>query len=208
MIKAVLFDVDGTLISLDIVVEAIQHVCKKRSLRVLTRDEIYAKIIGYPLSVGIRRVLPMSDGEVEAFDKDYIEHYAKYHVSHMLPHVRETIQTLKDRKIKIGIVTTKGRETAAKTIKDLKISHDVIITADDVKHVKPDAEPALKACKTLGVKPEDAVMVGDHVFDVRCARNAGCIAVGVTTGVSSREQLINERADYVFDDIKSVLELV
>ncbi|MEM0372383.1 MAG: HAD-IA family hydrolase [archaeon] len=207
-VKAVLFDVDGTLVDLDVVVKAIQHVCEKRGLRVLTRDEIYSRIIGYPLAKGIQRVFPMDDRQAKEFDGDYIEYYKTHHTAHLLPHARETLQALKDKRIKIGIITTKGRDTAMVTIKSLKIPHDVIMTADDVKNVKPSPEPALKAMKKLGVKPGECAMVGDHVFDVRSAKGAGCVAVGVTTGVSSREALIKEKADYVFEDLKRVLELV
>ncbi len=205
--SAALFDVDGTLISLDAVVKAIQETCEQLDLRVLSKEEIYEGIIGIPLKKAIKKFFPFTEEQAEEFDNLYHENYITRHVSKLLPTVKETLQVLKDKKIKIGIITTKSKRTGLQSIKDNNIPHDVIVTQEDVKKVKPSPEPILKALKELGVKPEQAVMVGDHVFDVQSAKNAGCAAVGVTTGARSEKELREAGADFVISELKELLEL-
>lgn len=207
-INAVLFDVDGTLVDLDIVVKALQETMKKWNVEVLSKEEIYKKIVGTHLEKTIKKLYPhLTIKQVKEMREDYHTLY-KNHTPEFLPHAKQILQTLKDKRIKIGIITTKSRTTAVQTVKDLKIPHGVLITADDVKEVKPSTEPLLKAFEKLGVSPSSAMMVGDHVFDVRAAKNAGCISVAVTTGASSAEELKAEKPDFLFSDLIKLTEII
>lgn len=208
MIKAVLFDVDGTLVDLDIVVKAINHTCRDWNLKELTQEEIYEKVIGLPLKDSMRFFFPFTEQQAIQFSEDYHEHYKKFHVAHLLPNAKEVLQTLKDKKIKVGIVTTKSRATGLKTIKDLNIPHDVLITQNDVKQVKPHPEPINKALEKLKVLPAEAMMVGDHLYDVEAANKAGVISVAIDTGARTKEQLMKSKPNYLIHDLKEILEIV
>ena len=208
MIKAVLFDVDGTLVSLDVVVEAINHTCRDWNLRELTKGEIYEKVIGLPLKDSLKEFFPFTKQQAIQFSEDYHENYKKYHVAHLLPNAKQVLQTLKDKKIKVGIVTTKSKATGLKTIKDLNIPHDVLITQDDVKKVKPHPEPINKALEKLKVQPAEAMMVGDHLYDIESANKAGCISIAIDTGARTKEQLMKSKPNYLIHELKEILEII
>jgi phosphoglycolate phosphatase-like HAD superfamily hydrolase len=73
-----------------------------------------------------------------------------------------------------------------------------------VKNVKPNAEHLEATLKALEVKPEEAMVVGDGISDIRCARELQAIAVGLPTGVSSPKELISAGANYL---ITSIIDL-
>ncbi len=66
-----------------------------------------------------------------------------------------------------------------------------------MRHVKPDPEHLAAALKVLDVLPEETVVVGDSRVDMQCAKELKAVAVGLPSGVSSVEQLMNSGADYV-----------
>ena len=66
-----------------------------------------------------------------------------------------------------------------------------------LKHVKPDPEHLDAALKILGASPEETVVIGDSRVDMQSAKGLGAVAVGLPTGVSTVEQLMNGGADYV-----------
>ncbi len=208
MIKAVLFDVDGTLISLKFVVEAINETAQLMGLRGITTNEIYSNIVGYSLKDKLKQIYPeINDKQVEEFRKKYHEIY-KAKKEKLLPNARETIEELKSMNIKIGIVTTKSRDTATEALEETKLKYDVLITSEDVSRIKPDAEPVLKALEKLKIKPEEAVMVGDHNFDIQSAKNAGVVAIGIDTGAKTADELAKEEPDYLIHNLIQVVDII
>jgi phosphoglycolate phosphatase len=81
-----------------------------------------------------------------------------------------------------------------------------VLGADDVQKGKPDPEPVNKTLEKFGYKPEEAIVVGDTVFDVRMGLNAGVRACGVTYGNGSRESL--SEANWLIDDFAQLLEII
>jgi phosphoglycolate phosphatase len=73
-----------------------------------------------------------------------------------------------------------------------------------VKYVKPHTEQFELVLKALGVHAKDALVVGDSVVDVQSAREIEAVAVGLTTGFSSTEQLMNSGANFI---ITSLMDL-
>ena len=103
---------------------------------------------------------------------------------------KETLQKLKTKKIKIGIVT---RNCRVSTIEALKITDmlqliDIIVARDDCENPKPDPSHLIKALKGLNIKSNEALMVGDSWLDALCAIDAKVKFVGVLTGYSSQEK--------------------
>ena len=208
MIKAVLFDVDGTLISLKFVVEAINETAQSMGLKKITTSEIYSNVLGYSLKEKLKQIYPeIGDEGAEEFRKKYHEIY-KEKKEKLLPNARETIEELKSMNIKIGVVTTKSNETATEALEETKLKYDVLITSDDVSKIKPDAEPVLKAVEKLEVKADEAVMVGDHEFDVQSAKNAGVTAIAIDTGARTAKELAKEQPDYLIHDLIEVVGIV
>ncbi|MFH0987102.1 MAG: HAD-IA family hydrolase [Candidatus Micrarchaeota archaeon] len=210
-IKAFLFDVDGTLVSADAVIHAAQVTMKEFGLRVLTKKEIYEKLMGGVIPRAFPEIYGISVEKALEVEKKYIKNYNKMHEQHVIPHAVEVLRALKKRGMKIGIVTTKSRATAETALKSCGLDYDELVSADDVKpdEIKPSPIPIIKICRMLKIEAENAVMVGDMDVDVIAGKRAGCaMAVGITTGVHDRKKLKQAGADYIIDDLKEILELV
>jgi len=108
---------------------------------------------------------------------EYIRYSLKTHDKYIksYDHVEDGLIKLRNKGLKLAIVTSKRRETALKGLKcfDLEKYFDVIITPEDSKKHKPDGEPVLKACEVLKVSPVETIMVGDSHNDILCGKNAG-----------------------------------
>ena len=78
---------------------------------------------------------------------------------------------------------------------------DAVVTSDDVGRRKPDPAPFLHACRTLGVAPGEAAVVGDSANDAEAARAAGCRVLLVTYGYSERRDVRTLDSDGVIDTL-------
>ena len=108
--------------------------------------------------------------------------------------------------LKMGICTTNSEKSANFILNRFRISgfFDVVVTRNSVKQVKPNPEHLGVALKALNVVPEESVLVGDSGTDMLCARELKAIAVGLSTGVSTIEQLKSKGANYV---VTSIIDL-
>ena len=82
------------------------------------------------------------------------------------------------------------------------------MSASDVVNPKPSPDPALLALERLGVSAESAIMIGDSVFDLRCARGAGLRSGAVLYGAGNKADLLAETPDYVFTTPTDLLDWV
>jgi len=112
----------------------------------------------------LRKVATIMDAiELEAIDGACI-----------LDGVVETLEMLKNRGVKIGIITRSCREYAIRVIDKFGLQNviDAVAARDDVLRPKPAAEHPRYLMKILGVNPSETALVGDHLMDVLCAENA------------------------------------
>lgn len=103
--------------------------------------------------------------------------------------VREALQQLKEKKLKIGVITRSCREYALKALKVACLLEyiDVIVARDDFVKSKPHAEPLVHAMKTIGSKPEETIMIGDSIIDFQCAKYAGVKFIGINPNNSLKK---------------------
>jgi HAD superfamily hydrolase (TIGR01509 family) len=103
----------------------------------------------------------------------------------------EILRDLERRRLMLGVVTSRNREEAAAFLAqhDLGDLFWVVITRDDVRRLKPHPMSVAKAAEHLGLSPEQCVMVGDTNLDVRAAKRAGALAVGVLCGFGTQRDL-------------------
>jgi phosphoglycolate phosphatase len=92
---------------------------------------------------------------------------------------RETLDWLRAHGIRIGIVTRNCRTAVERLLSEIPLPHDVLITRGDTERVKPDPLHLLQALRRLEVPPSRAVMVGDHVMDIRSGQAAGARTLGI-----------------------------
>jgi len=117
---------------------------------------------------------------------------------------RTILQILKEKKMKIGIITRNNRNVAVQVLKkcDLCQYIDVILARDDVNRVKPHPDHVVKGMQRLNSVPEQTVVLGDHHFEIVAGNRAGCFTVGFLSGSGTRETL--KEADLILDSIKDL----
>lgn len=93
----------------------------------------------------------------------------------------ETLRWLQARGIRVGIVTRNSPQAAARVLRQIPLPYEVLLTRADTPRVKPDPLHLHLALERLGALPEYSVMVGDHRMDVQAGHAAGMRSVGVLT---------------------------
>lgn len=209
MIKAILFDLDGTLIdSTDLILNSFNYVLKTYLKKEVPEDEIRS-LFGRPLYYQ----MALFGGEERADElvKRYREHNLASHEEYLKPidGARETLEVLKKRGYRLGLVTSKKEDAArlGMQICQIETYFEVFVFSDDVKIHKPEPEPILYALKKLNLRPQEAVYVGDSTYDIICGQRAGVKTVGVGYTPVGREALLAAKPDYWIEDIKELLEI-
>jgi pyrophosphatase PpaX len=204
--KAVLLDIDGTLINLDAVVNSMIKASKEMKLKPLTKYIVLNKIIGHRTVPTFKKIYPKYASRAYEFRRLYHKAYFKAKET-PTPYSQQVLKLIKRNGLKIGIVTSKSKVLAKKTLR--RFVYDALITEDDVVYTKPNKEPVVKVCRKLRVKPRECVFVGDMNFDMMASRRAGCaLAIGILTGKGSRKELSRGGADKIIKNLKGLEKLL
>lgn len=179
MIDTVIFDFDGTLANTNqMIINSFKHIYSV--FRNEECDENYVmNTFGEPLALTLTRDFGQYNFE------DVIACYREYQNDRFLDEVtlyetvNDTLEYLKSKNIKIGIATSRLKNSTLSALKNFNIEKyfDVIIAADDVEKHKPDKEPLIKAINVLKSSPDKTLYVGDSRFDMECAINANATPV-------------------------------
>jgi phosphoglycolate phosphatase len=166
----------------------------------------------------VRRALTNSlDGEPDdaLFEKAYpvfLDLYADNTSkrSILYPGVKQGIAFLKSAGYKLGCVTNKAAQFTEPLLKDLGIydNFSIVISGDSLPQKKPDPAPLLHAAEFFGVKPDDALMLGDSVSDVKAARAAGFQIICMSYGYNHGEDIRTANPDAVIDSMAQLPELL
>ena len=219
--EMVLIDVDGTLVdSVPDLAYCVDEMMLAIGQQAYGEDKV-REWVGNGVERLVRRALiGKLDGEPEEalFDKAYpifMELYAENTCkrSSLYPGVKEALDYLVASKVKLGCVTNKAAQFTIPLLKELGI-HDlfsIVISGDTLEKKKPDPMPLLHGAEFFKVKPENALMLGDSISDVKAARAAGfqiiCMSYGYNHGVDIRESNPDAVVDSMFE-IKEILEAV
>jgi putative hydrolase of the HAD superfamily len=127
------------------------------------------------------------------------------------PHVAETLSALRDRGLKLGVVTDAHNGNALKRLKKAGLEEffDAIITMDMSGKAKPSPEPFLLAMKKLGVNASETMLVGDSIRrDIVPAKALGMLAVHAVYGDRNFHEGERDGADCVIRGIGEVIGVV
>ncbi len=197
--EAVLFDLDGTLVdSLPLIIRTYRSVFDEMGLP--WDEKAVKKMIGLPLKdIGEH----FTGKENTPFEDIYQKHYHRDldRFTVLFPGTLDMLGNLKKQRIKLGVVTSKGRPGATKTMTFTGIDRfmDVTITAHDMSEHKPDPAPLLHALELIGTHVSRAIYIGDSKFDILTGRNAGTRTLGVTWGLAGPEEMALLRPDGIID---------
>jgi phosphoglycolate phosphatase len=229
-VKALIFDFDGTLAVLNIdfyfmkdrVFELIDRfgvdggLIKERYLLEII-DEVYSIL----LDRNVPRPAPGGmAGEFQKGSPDSARFYQEAHrVLHevemraaekgkLLPGAKRTLKSLREKGMRLGIVTRNCEEAVRKIFPGIDDFCDVFVSRDSVKRVKPHPDHLTHVIHALDVSPEETLMVGDHIIDIQAGKRAGMKTIGVLTGRTKKEEFEQAGADYVFKDVSEVEAIV
>jgi HAD superfamily hydrolase (TIGR01509 family) len=120
----------------------------------------------------------------------------------VLPGAVELLQDLRQRKIPHGIASSSGRDAMQEPLRILGVAENtVVICAEDVKDAKPEPDLFISCSQQLGIDQIKCFAVGDAVWDMLAARRAGMLAVGISSGGISEQNLINAGAYRVYSNL-------
>jgi HAD superfamily hydrolase (TIGR01509 family) len=209
LIKAICFDVDGTLSDTDdlyaqkvvrffpsFLFHDPQHAARRF---VMWAEAPGNALLGLTDSIGL-------DDEIVAFI-DWFSLHRKMSAKKFLliPGVDEMLARLKGN-YPMAIVSARDEKGTLRFLEqfDLVKYFDVIVTGQSAEHTKPYPDPILFAAKKMNVKPEECLMVGDTTVDIRAGKLAGAQTVGVLCGFGEEPELIKMGADLI---LKSTSDL-
>lgn len=210
MISTVLFDLDGTIIDTnELIIRSFLHALEGVTEEPMTREKIVPHM-GFALVDQIKFFTGLE--QVDELVAKYREFNIGKHDELVteFPHVRDVLEELKNRGVRMGVVTNKMRVTTMMGLRlcSLEPYMDVVITVDDVTNGKPHPEPVLKAVELLGAAPEATLMVGDSQYDLIAGRDAGTRTAGVSWSLKGEEYLQTFRPDYMLRDMRDLLDIV
>ena len=211
MIKAVIFDLDGTLLN---TLEDLAN-ASNFALRSCGYNEHpikdYIRFVGSGRYILMKRILPEEDKNNEEAIEKVLKLFDEYYGEHMhdttKPYdgIYELIKELKIKNIKLAVVSNKPDEFAGETV-NRYFGNDFEITYGQRPNhaVKPDPKTVYEVMEYLNVTKE-CIYVGDSDVDMKTAQNAGVKSIGVAWGFRGEEELKSAGADYI---IRTPQELV
>ena len=189
-IKAVIFDLDGTITQPYFDFDAI-------------REEIGLARDSGPLLESMEKMNQQLRRKTE---KILFTHEQKAVIESKLnAGAEQTLSALRAAGIHIGILTRNKRSNAYAIAQKHKLKFDAVIGREDGP-VKPDAFGVLELCRQFGVKPQETLLVGDYLFDLLCAKAAGACAVLLANHHQADD--FAKHADFCIENITGILEII
>jgi len=203
MIQAVLLDMDGTIVdAFPPIIRALNQTFAEFGLPQMS-DEAVKRHTGkgdcsMQTLFGERRN-EAAARFLEIHDEDYLDKIKP------LAGAETLFQWLQNRAIPVAIVTSKSQVRAEAQLDVLNWTgyFDVVIGKMDGRPEKPDPTPVLLACAELEVDPENTIMIGDGIADMKSATRAGARAIGMCDAFSA-EELTEVGASHCFDSLTEV----
>ncbi len=206
--KAVLFDIDGTLVDTNFLhVDAWLRACVD---------------VGHPVDAWrVHRAIGMDSSKLletlldddaerlgdEVKDRHAVHYAAQRERMRRFAGSQELLRELADRGLQVVLATSAPQEEYDMIIEVLDPGDSVseVTTAEDVEAAKPAPDVIEVALKKAGVRPEDAVMVGDAAWDAESCGKAGVRCIGVLSGGYGASELRDAGAVAVYDDVAELL---
>lgn len=209
-IRAVIFDLDGTLLvhKLRLREAKEEFLCKIR--------EKFNNIVGFTEDSPIANILDELNEEdrLSAFKilNEVFEPYEMMaaEIAELREGVVEVLEDLKKRNIKLAIATNNSRRSVQLCLKNTLIEDffDTVVTRDDVLDLKPNSKMISKVVEQLGVRIDEVIHVGDTIYDVMAAQQAGVKSIAITGGAHGRELLESANPDYLINSFKEILKII
>jgi phosphoglycolate phosphatase len=205
-IKAVVFDLDGTIVTFNLDYKGARgEVIEYLSTQGFPRSQLSLNESVFNMLNKVEVSMRNNGKTSKEFSKlrqNVLSILEKYEMqsatsTSLVPGIQETLKTLKHMKLKLALFTVNSQKSTNYILEafHLKNQFNAIITRDNVPTVKPNPIHLETALKKLKVKPTEALVVGDSAWDMKSAIQLRTYAVGVTYGVAAPEELTRAGAN-------------
>ena len=201
LIRAVLFDLDGTLTdTIDDISDAMNRSLRLHGLPGWTVAE-YCYLVGDGARVLAQRAVRDRQDLALSVQKEYQAYYQEHTRVKSRPYegVPEMLQSLAAKGLPLAVFSNKPDADTKNVVSHFfpDIPFAVVRGQLEGVPVKPDPMGALAVAQSLGVRPEEVLYLGDTATDMRCAVNAGMQPVGVLWGFRKRDELEESGAKWI-----------
>ncbi|MBP1964161.1 HAD family hydrolase [Paenibacillus aceris] len=205
MYSTIIFDVDGTLIDTEeAVLGSLQKLLKTDYNKEVDLSELIF-VLGIPGTVSLPKLgidnIDKANERWNFFMKDF------YHSIHVFNGINNLMDTLKNKGIVQGIVTSKTKEELQDDFVPFGLMKYLtyIVCADDTNKHKPNPEPILKFLENSKAEPSSSIYIGDTIYDSECARDSGVDFGLALWGCKNHE---NIPAKYKFETPLDILKIL
>jgi HAD superfamily hydrolase (TIGR01509 family) len=208
--KLVIFDLDGTLLSLPINYENLREELKTifKPFGVETEFKPILDAVNVALSTVRQKHGSETFQEMSMNVHGLLEKYeiAAANEAKVIAGAKETLGKLKQLDLKLGIFSRTGRQAVVSALKKAGLEQyfDVIVAREDTKEQKPSPEGLKKILTMFGLKAEDAIVVGDHIFDIMAAKELGIKSIAIQNERISLDALKKAKAYLIVNSISEI----
>jgi phosphoglycolate phosphatase len=214
MKKAVIFDLDGTLLdTLTDIMESVNKVLELHNFPIHNL-QAYKYFIGSGIGVLTQKAFPqdISESDFELYLSEVMTEYEARQTLRTKPYdgIVEMLEQLNAAGILISILSNKPDEFAKPTVKHFfpKIKFEMVFGSRENVARKPAPDAVFEILELLNLDKSDCLFVGDTSTDIRTAVNAGVDAVGVSWGFRTIEELNGAGAKYIIDQPKELFVII
>ena len=209
--KIIILDFDGTLgDTTAVIIKTMLGTIQELGLPARTEQEC-AAMIGLRLTEVPAKLVPESNLDPDLYALTYRRLFNEYNVEgavRLYPNVIETLAALKERGLVLTIASSRSNASLNAYIENLGLAPLIsyVLGGNDVQEGKPHPEAVNRTLRELCFHPDEAIVVGDTIFDIHMGRNAGTRTCGVTFGNGTRESLAD--ATWLIDDFSELMDKI
>lgn len=216
MIKACIFDLDGTLTNtLDSLVYSTNETLKEMKLPQISEEQCRL-FVGNGARVQMEKALGSSGSEnldrIEEAMQIYGRIFDANCTYHVVPYegITEMLESMKNRGLKLAVLSNKPHKQAVHVVETIfgKETFQWIQGQIDTVPRKPDPTAVLQIAEKLGATPEETLYIGDSEVDVATGKNAQMHTVGVTWGFRGKEVLEDAGAELIVDSPEEIMNMI
>lgn len=213
MVKAIIFDLDGTLTdTIGDLAAAVNFVLNKNGYPTHDEDK-YFYFVGTGSYNLVKKASPkeISEEKLQSMLGEFFSYYGEHYLDKTVPYdnVTQMLTALKQKGIKLAVCSNKIQNMTEKVVeKYFGGMFTYVFGQNDKFPLKPDPACPLWIAEQLGAKPSEVMFVGDSGVDMKTGKNAGFTAVGVSWGFRTVEELRQNGADYIINNPLELLDII
>lgn len=215
MYKAIIFDLDGTLLNtIEDITDSLNIALASENLPTHGVEETKA-FVGSGVKIMVERAtkgLDCTDEQKKRVLDVYMKEYAVRQSIKTCPYegMIETLKKIRKENILIGLLSNKPHQDTLRVVEHYYGLHlfNVVLGQREGVPIKPDPTALFEIMRDLKVEPKDCIFVGDSDVDMLTATNAKIDKIGVLWGFKTRQVLQACKADYIVDNPKEILDIL